>query len=265
MLGRSAQLRKMKKNQIQIIVSILILSGCCQEPKLLKNGLTKEVDKVTEFSVMVYPNSEKNINFDTIAITEKFYNKNNQIDKRIDNLIFDNKINEIDIIYDESKNIKKEIIKTSFDTTIVNHFYKDGLLHKTSTSTIKPEYKFEQNTIHKYNQNRKLKEILTSQLYVDKRSNDTTLNILEKDKYNKKEQLENSQFINQNNHKESTFKSYKYTCGRLKSIDNYNYRDSLISITTFDYVFDEHNNWIEMKSKENGVPRIMKLRQINYK
>jgi len=250
---------------LQIIILILIFTGCCKEPKFLKNGLTKNANKVTEISIKVEYDSLGNKRLDTISITKKFYDKNNQIVKRIQNTLFDNEIMGIEYIYDNSKKLQKEIVKMSFDTATVNYFYNDTLLFRTTSKTVNSEFEFEQITNHKYSQKNKISEVSTSQTFVDLESGDTTLNSLVVDKYNQKEQLIKSLTTNFKNPERNKIYSYKYKCGRLIESKGYNQKDSLISTTIFEYLFDEFDNWIEKKSFENSKLSYIKRRQIEYK
>jgi PBP1b-binding outer membrane lipoprotein LpoB len=253
----------MKK--IQIIISILLLTGCCKEPKYLKNGLTTKANKVTEVNLMVNVDSLDIQNIDTISITEKYYNSNNQITKRNENILFDNQTIDIDYFYDNSNRLEKEIVKMSFDTSIVNYFYKDTLLYRTAIKTIHPEFEFEQVTTYNYNRKNKLTETLTSQLYVDLANRDTFLNTEEVSKYNSNKILKESKLSNFVYPKRSKRNLYQYRCGRLLSIENYNDRDSLVSISSFEYIFDEFSNWTEMKTKEGNKLKYIRKREIDYK
>ena len=244
---------------------ILIFTGCCKEPKFLNNGLTENANKVIETSIKVEYDSLENRILDTISITEKFYNQENKISKRIENTLFDNEVMEIEYIYDKSKKLQKEIVKMSFDTATVDYIYNDTLLYKTTSNTVNSEFKFEQSTNHKYSHENKISEVVTSQIFVDLESGDTTLNSIEVDKYNRKEQLKESKTTNFTNPERNKMFSYEYKCGRLINSKGYNQKDSLISIINFEYVFDKFDNWIEKKSFENGKLSYIKRRQIEYK
>ena len=108
-----------------------------------KNIYDTKANKVTEISLKVNIDSINVQNIDTISITEKYYNSNNQITKRKENILFDNEAMEIDYFYDNSNRLEKEIVKFSFDTSTVNYFYQDTLLYKTTSKTINPEFEFE--------------------------------------------------------------------------------------------------------------------------
>ena len=256
-------IKKMKK--ISFIISIFLLTGCCKEPKYLKNGLTTKANKVTETILKVNRDSLNIQNIDTISIIEKFYNSNDQITKRKENIVFDNQTMEIDYFYNKSKKLEKEIVKLPFDTSTVNYFYKDTLLYKTSMKTINQEFEFEQISTHNYNRKNKLTEVLTSQFYLDLASKDTFANSMEVNKYNTNEKLKESKLSNFVYPERSKRTLYKYKCGRLFSTKNYNDKDSLISISNFEYVFDEFNNWTEMKTKESNKLKYIRKREIDYK
>ena len=250
---------------LQIFMLVLIFTGCCEEPKFLKNGLTKEASQVNQTVIKVDHDSIENRILDTISLTEKFYNEDNQIVKRIQNNLFDNEIIEIEYIYDNSKKLQKEIVNMSFDTTSVNYIYKDTLLLKTTAKTINSEYEFEQITNYSYSQKNKIIEVSISQIFADIESGDTIVNSLTVEKYNEKERIKESQTTNFVNPEQSIKYTYKYKCGRLIKSAAYNQQDSLVSTTKFEYIFDEFNNWIEKKSLENKELSYINTRQIEYK
>ena len=91
-------------NRLLIILFSIFLIGCCNEPKLLNNGLTKSVSQITEYTIKVENDSLNNKVQDTLVITEKKYNENDQI---ISSTKFSNKHsnneNKFSIAEEESK------------------------------------------------------------------------------------------------------------------------------------------------------------------
>ena len=252
-------------NARQILILVLIFNGCCKESRLLENGLTKNANRVTEISIKVKYDSLENRFLDTTSITEKFYNKENQILKRIENPLVDGEITEIEYVYDKSKLLQKEIVKMSLDTATVHYYYNDTLLSKTKSRIINSEFEFFQVTDHKYTEKNMVSEVSTSQIIIELESGDTTLNSLEVDRYNEKGQLKESQTTNFVNPGRSMKYLYKYNCGRLVESKEYNLKDSLISITTLEYILDEFDNWIERKSIKNSRLSYINRRKIEYK
>ena len=84
-------------------------------------------------------------------------------------------------------------------------------------------------------------------------------------KYNSNKKLKESKLSNFIHPKRSKRNLYQYKCGRLLSTENYNDQDSLVSISSFEYVFDEFNNWTEMKTKEDNKLKYIRKREIDYK
>jgi len=61
-------------NKLLILLFALSVISCHNKSKLLKNGLTKKATHITEYTIDV-----KRKNPDTLFITEKKYNENDQI------------------------------------------------------------------------------------------------------------------------------------------------------------------------------------------
>src|SRR5690554_3332365 len=66
-------------NRLLILLFSIFLIGCCNEPKLLHNGLTQKAIQITEYTIKVENDSLNNVIQDTLVITEKKYNENDQI------------------------------------------------------------------------------------------------------------------------------------------------------------------------------------------
>ena len=73
-----------QKYNIFMLLCILMSFGACEESKLLNNGLTKEVQKVTELFINIEFDSLAGEIYDTISTKEKFYNDHDQLIKSID-------------------------------------------------------------------------------------------------------------------------------------------------------------------------------------
>lgn len=249
---------------LEIIILLVVFNGCCKEPKLLKNGLTKSATLVTETIIKVEYDTLGHELLDTVSIIEKFYNDENLILKRVENTIDDNECLTTDYIYDKSKKLKKEIVKMSYDTVAVNYFYRNSLLYKTTSMIVDSEYVFEQIENHKYSRENKIREVSTTQTVVDLQSSDTTLNKVVVNIYNSKELLKESKTTNSIQPERSKKFLYTYKCGRLVKSKEYNQKDSLISLTNFEYILDEFDNWIEKKSFKNNKLIFIRRRQIEY-
>ena len=241
--------------------------GCCNQTKLLKNGLTKKATTITDYTIKIEKDSLNNSIKDTIIITEKLYNENDQIISRLQRNLFVNESMEIGFIYDKSKKLIKETVKLSSDSSAfsVNYFYKDSLLQNHKSETSNDIFRFTQIGEYKYNSKNKLKEGSLRQLYIDLETNDTITNTIEIAKYNKKENVYET-IINDYIKPERNKKTKSdYDCETLIRTREYDYKDSLISTTEYNYKFDEFENWIERQSFENGKLNYIRTREIEYK
>ena len=152
-------------NKLLILLFSIFLIGCCNEPKLLNNGLTKKATKITEYTIKSINDSLNNKIQDTLVITELKYNENDQIIKRVQQNLFAEVTMEIDFVYNKSKKTEREIVKMSSDSLplIVNYFYNDSLLNQTKSIFENNSEKFEQIESYYYGKNQKLENnILTS-------------------------------------------------------------------------------------------------------
>lgn len=247
----------------QLLLLIVFITGCCEERTSSKNKLTRNVNKITEYKIKVSYDSLDIPNYDTISITEKHYNHNNQIIKRNEKTLFDNETIEIDFIYNAANKLQQEIVKMSLDTTTLNYYYRNDLLDKISAKSIVPEFSFEHISKYKYDWCNNLKEVSTTQQIINSEYKDT-LNTLEVEKYNEKGRLRENKFTDFSNPKRNSTYLYHYQGDTLRNMESYNNQDFLISRTYFEYKVDEFNNWIETKSIENNRLNYIKIRKIEY-
>lgn len=253
-------------NKLLLLLFAILLIGCCNQPELLNNGLTKKVNKITEYVIEIKYDSIDKSNQDTIVITERYYNNNDQIMNSLRKTQFDNL--EINFVYDNFNKIEKEIVKMLYDSSvsIVDYIYKDSLLYQTKAESKNVEFQYSLTGNYKYHSNKKLKEISISQIYIDLELEDTTLNSIELYKYNMKGVLLENEIDDTKNQTENKKFRYKYKCnGMLAETKEYNQNDSLISTTNYKYESDEFGNWITRKSIENGKTSFIKTRNIEYK
>ena len=92
-------------NRLIILLLSISLISCCNEPNLLKNGLTKKANKVTIYYIKVEIDSFNKKIQDTISIREKKYNNSDQIVNLFQKTLFDNETLEIDYIYNDLNKI----------------------------------------------------------------------------------------------------------------------------------------------------------------
>ncbi len=254
-------------NRLLIILFSIFLIGCCNEPKLLNNGLTKSVSQITEYTIKMENDSLNNKVQDTLVITEKKYNENDQIINRHQRNLFADETMNIEFIYNNEKKIKREIVTLSNDSSnfVVNYFYKDTLLLETKSESKNDIFQFEQVGSYKYNSDNKLKESSLKQIYIDVESNDTITNTLEISKYNDREFVTESKLSDLKKPERNRKSEYKYDCEVLMEIKEFNSKDSLISTTEYKYEFDKFENWIKRESIENDKLNYIRTRELKYK
>jgi hypothetical protein len=254
-------------NRLLILLFSIFLIGCCNEPKLLSNGLTKKATRVTEYTIKVENDSLNNKIQDTLVITEKKYNENDQIISRHQRNLFADETMDIEFIYNNEKKIKREIVTLSNDSSnfIVDYFYKDTLLLETKSESTNDIFQYKQIGGYKYNSDNKLKESSLRQIYIDIETNDTITNTLEISKYNDKEYVTDSKLSGYRKSERNRNTEYKYDCGILMEIKEFNSKDSLISTTEYKYEFDKFENWTKRESIENKKLNYIRTREIEYK
>jgi hypothetical protein len=254
-------------NRFLILLFSITIIGCCNQPKLLNNGLTKKANKTTIYFINIRKDSSNNKIQDTVSIIESKYNSNDKISYLTQNPLFTNEQMEIEYIYDEFNKIKKEVGKISTDSIMftVNYFYKDSLLHKTKSETKNDIFHMKQIGKYEYNSDNTLKQTSLLNQYIDIESKDTISNTIETSKYDNKELITESKLSDFIKPERNLNSKYEYECGILKIIKEFNDRDSLISKTEYKYEFDKFKNWVKRESFENGKLEYLKTRKIEYK
>jgi hypothetical protein len=254
-------------NRFLILLFSITIIGCCNQPKLLNNGLTKKANKTTIYFINIRKDSSNNKIQDTVSIIESKYNSNDKISYLTQNPLFTNEQMEIEYIYDEFNKIKKEVGKISTDSIMftVNYFYKDSLLHKTKSETKNDIFHMKQIGKYEYNSDNTLKQTSLLNQYIDIESKDTIANTIEISKYDNKELITESKLSDFIKPERNINSKYEYECGILKIIKEFNDRDSLISKTEYKYEFDKFKNWVKRESFENGKLEYIKTRKIEYK
>lgn len=254
-------------NRLLTLLFSILLIGCCDKPKLHKNGLTKPAFKITEYSIRIVKDSSNNEIQDTLSITEKKYNNNNQIINRIQHTLFDKQKMEIDYIYNGSDKIEQEIVKMSTDSLpfTVNYIYKDTLLFKSKGIVENANEKFEQLETYYYRKNNTKEKIISTQLFIDLESSDTIRNSVSKSNFDQNELMKSIETINHTNPNQNNKMKFSYDCGTLVETMEYNYKDSLTSTTKYKYQLDKFENWIRKESFENDKLNYILAREIEYK
>lgn len=254
-------------NRLIILLFSIFLIGCCNETKLLKNGLTKKANKITIYYIKIESNSLNNKVQDTTSIREKKYNNNDQIFNLFQKTLFDNETLEIDYIYNDLNKIKTEIVKMSTDSLPfkVNYIYKDSLLYQSKSIIENTNEKFEQIETYYYRKNNSKEKTITTQIFIDLKSSDTIRNSVSTSYFDKNEIVTKVETVHKSDPKRNQKLVYEHDCQNLISLKEFNGNDSLVSTLKYKYKLDEFDNWIERRIFENGdLDRILK-REIKYK
>lgn len=254
-------------NKLPIFLFLIFSTGCCNQPELLKNGLTKKASQTIEYTIKVEMDSLNNTLQDTLVKIVNNFNENDQIISSIQQNLFNNSGKQIEFIYNENKKIKNEIVQQLNDSlkTIVDYIYKDTLLYKSQSETQNEIYWIKQINEYEYNADNTLKLSTLSLQYFDIETNDTITNTLEIKKYNEEELVTESELIDLLEPENNSKLKYYYDCGILMEVNEFNLADSLISKTKIKYQFDEYQNWIEIKYLENNESNYITTRKIKYK
>lgn len=148
---------------------------------------------------------------------------------------------------------------------VVDYTYRDTLLFETKSDFKNDVLQFKQIGGYKYDSNNKLKEDLLTQTSIDVETNDTIINTLEISRYNDKEFVTETILSDYRKPNRNRRTEYKYDNGILMEEKEYDSKDSLISITTYKYVFDKFKNWIKKESFQNNKLNYIRTREIEYK
>ena len=248
-----------------ILFFSILLTGCCSEPNYLKNGLTKEVSKVTEYTLKIEEDSLNNPITDTLVVTEKEYNNNNLIIRRVQKSLYDNETIKIDYNYDKNHQIIKEIVNLSNENSnfIVNYFYQDSLIERTISEGKNDNFEFKQIGKYQYDDKNILEQTTMEYIFIDPKSQDTVSHKIEMSEFNDEKIETESKFIDLLNPERNQLTKYDYKCGLLSEEKRFN-NDSLISKIKYKYKFDDFDNWIRRESYEKGKLSFIKIREIEY-
>ncbi len=254
-------------NRLFILLFSISLIGCCREPKLLNNGLTKSASQITEYTIVVKSDSANNEIRDTLMVRNKLYNNNDQIINLNQKTLFDNEKMEIDYSYNELNKIKREVIKMSTDSLpfIVNYIYKDTLLYQSKAIVDYPNEKFEQIETYYYRKNNSKDKSISSQIFIDLESSDTIINSVSTTYFDKNEIATKIETVHKTDSKRNRKLVYEYNCQNLIGLKEYNGNDSLISTLKYEYDFDKFENWTSKRIYENEKLNRILTREIKYK
>ena len=249
-----------------IVGIVLLLASCQEEPILLRNGLTKGANKISEIFMKVETDSVGTEFYDTISITEKLYDTEDKIVIRKQETLIDKELLEIDYKYNELGLLEQEIVRMSYDSSeiIVEYHYQDTILNSTTSKSETEEMNFSQEVEYFYHSNGKLKKLKTNYVLIFSETADTTMK-QEIDNFNKAGVKTKSETINRSDSKERRYTTYKYDRQFLKQTKLFDYKDSLMSNTNFVYEVDNFGNWIERKSIENEKLVYRSKRIIEYR
>jgi len=254
-------------NRFLILLFSIFLIGCFSEPKFLNNGLTKNATKITEYIIKIEHDSLNNEVQDTLSITEKKYNDNDQIVNRIQKTLIDNNELKIDYIYDNSNNLKTEIVKMSTDSLpfTVDYIYKDSVLHQTKAIVKTSNEIFEQVETYYYRKNKTKEKTITTLLFINLELSDTLRNSVSKSCFDKNEVIEKIETVHPNNTKRNIKTVYEYDCSTLIGLKHFDQNDSLLNNLKYEYKMDEFDNWIIKNIIRNDKLDTKLTREIKYK
>jgi hypothetical protein len=254
-------------NRLLIFLFSILFIGCCNEKKVLNNGLTKKATKSTVYFIKIEKDSLNKEVKDTVAIRENKYNIQDQISRLIQTTLPNNEKLEIDYIYNNFNKIKTEIVKMSNDssTYTVDYFYKDTLAIKTHSETKNDVFRFKQIGEYEYNSDNTLKQSSLLQQIIDIESNDTITNTIEISKYDSNELVTESELHNYLKPERNRTTKNEYDCGTLIKTIEFSSKDSLISKTEYKYEYDIFKNWIKKKLFINDELNYIQSREIEYK
>jgi len=254
-------------SKLLIILFSLLFIGCCQEPVLLKNGLTKSVSQITAYTFLIKRDSSNIETRDTTNLETKIYNDNDQITHLNQLSLLINEKMEIDYSYNEFQKLIKETVKLSEDSLpfTVDYFYKDTLLDKSIAIVNYPNQKFEQIETFHYRENNTIEKKITTQIFIDLETSDTLSNSISTSFYDRNEIATKDETVNKTDPKKSRKIVYKYDNLNIIGLKEYDNNDSLLSTLKYEYELDEFDNWIERRIIENGKLDRIISREIDYR
>ena len=254
-------------NKLFILLFSISLIGCCREPKLLNNGLTKSASQITEYTILIKLDSTNKEIQDTLMVREKTYNNNDQIINLYQRTLFDNEKMEIDYSYNTFKKIEKEVVSMSTDSTpfVVEYTYKDTLLYQAKGIVNYPNEKFEQIETYYYRKNNSKDKSISTQIFIDLESSDTIRNSISTTYFDKNEIATKIETVHKTDSKRNRKIVYEYNCQNLIGLKEFNGNDSLISTLKYEYDLDKFKNWTSKRIYENGKLDRILTREIKYK
>ena len=140
-------------NRLLILLFSIFLIGCCNESKLLNNGLTQKATQITEYTMKVENDSLNNQIQDTLVITEKKYNENDQIISRHQRNLFANetmdilKLNDTDFKQLASFIEKGKIVTIVTSETTIKFLAIKAFLSLILKTIISPKHNIRANNV----------------------------------------------------------------------------------------------------------------------
>ena len=235
-----------------------MLVGCDNKRNLLKNGLTKSASNINEIFI------SKNSVYDTLSIIDKRYDEKDNLIRRIQTTKIDNEKIETNYLYNNFGKIEKENVWMSYDSSEfqVNYIYQDSMLISTNSERVGRN--FMHHSDYSYHSNNIIKKLVTKYTSIYDAIKDT-IYIEEVIFYDKNSNKVRSFFKNSSHQKKNSSTFYKYKNKILHTTEEYNYKDSLVSVINYKYEFDSFSNWIRRESIENGKLKFVSTRYINYR
>lgn len=251
---------------ISLILSFVFI-GCCNNEDHLDNGLTKSVNQIVEYYILIERDSLHKEVLDTLMITTTQYNAQNL--KTSQHIEYPKTKDYFDIkfIYNDDSNIEKEIVIVLADNNSfeVDYLYKEDLLQKTHSISITEPIRNEQIEVFEYDENGNIKQrsISKRSTYIENYKVDSHTYQIET--YNDKLFITESKYIDFLRPEKSFTTIYKYNCRNLTEAKEYDANGELITIVKYVQENDKYGNWIRLIAKEDGKPTHIKVRKIDYK
>ena len=249
---------------ILIIISIVSFWNCGKKSNELIGDFTRSVKSVDELNLYVKSDSIGNQIFDTISLVNKNFGVGNRIKNRKEDYYYGDEIMEIDYEYNWSNEIKREIVKMTSDTIVMNYNYEKSLLKSVVGNSVSDEFSFSQLTTFQYNENDILISDSTFQLSIDMATNDTISKSITVKKYGKNRIVLEEKISYEIHPERNKYWVYGYEDGRISKTILYNNQDSVISNFSYEYINDNFGNWIQKRTLKVDTLKYLYTRKIEY-
>ena len=229
--------------------------GCSQNPK-----------RTIEYNIKVTSNSLGVESQDTIFISKRNFNRENQVDTLL--RYYPHTKDSIKSIHFYNENDQLvQILGIDYQSEAIDtlkYYYSDTTLSKTVLEIKNKDSRLIRIERFSYDSNDRLVKSLLSEIIIAE-SNDTVKNTLEEKTYMTANQIKQIRKIDSLNPYNSSKLVYEYKDELVARVKEYDASDSLIFQGTYEYRFDNQNNWIEQWLYNNDTLIFKKNRELFYK